>query len=499
MPQPTLPLLAQPPLGAVILAKPVKELFACISHKKMPSLELIIRVIKTLVLAIFRGHLHDRVCISNGQKILISYKGKVLALTCEELQKKFPYMLEKARLLVLTDPTYLPANFAINDKLAYRIEASTVGNFLFNRPGFKIRDLLFSPEFDRSNYRSIMQDLPTESDVVRKLYFILKEGSPEEFISLKEKYSEEHPVWFDANVVFRRATKCKNVSMARHLAKNEVLDHRQGEVLHATPLQNALALGDLETIHILLEKGATKNSLDGMGHNMMHYAARSGKIEIVKLVSSWDYLEGYERSYRHVSVPEAFWAAKSGNLECLKYMLDNPPSTLPLEMSVQPASVLLHPNSSTRIIVKPFSSNGETDPLKHTSESGSILHYAVKKRNAKEVVEYLVLVRSVNPLTQNSSNEYPIHIAASKGDLETVDYLWPLCKARGMKIDDFPEHGTLLHRAIEAGNLDLVKYLVREGASLKIKNCYSQNAIDIVKDSEYPHWEIREYILNHNP
>lgn len=480
-------LLAQPPIGSIILARPCSELSSYVFTGQVPPLELIMRAIKTLALAILRGHLYDRVAIANAKGIVHSFSRKVEVMTCEEIQRRYPFLLEKAHLLILKKTETLPKDFAKEANFERTVNASTIGNYFFNRPLSTIADFLKSHTF---NQLSLDQIEPEKKDKKRKLEHIFKEGSPEEFINFKVTFFDFYQKWVKKNYPFDIAVENKNIKLARYLAKTEDMDeinHLTSDYTKRTPLQKALALGDLETIRILKDRGVKINALDREGNNMMHYAALSGNVDVVNLVSNWKYLEGYRKAYHHISIPEVFWAAQSGNYNCFLSMLANTPSLIPLQTPRPPgpwenqASVL-------------YASNNALNPLKHHSVHGTILHYAVKGGNWR-IIRYLI-ENGVDPLKGNDIYEYPIHIAANQGDLAIVQYLWPICKAKGMKIDDCPENGTLLYRAIENGqNLELVKYLVAEGASITGQKSLKQ-VLDLIQDSHYPNLEIKNYILN---
>lgn len=484
--------LAHPPVGTIILARPLSELYATVSNKKLPALELIIRAIKTLALAIFRGHFYDRLALSNNLGILNSFTGKAEILTCEEMQKKYPYLLENAHVLILKQPVRSPDTFGrIGDFANGIVDAYTLGKCLFNNRLMTSRDLLKSEAF---NHQAFIQLKPTDDDLRRKLTFILKEGSLEELNRFKADYPVVYQTWrerqlMDQLTVLDVAISYRNVKLARSLAQTEEkINNIIDDYHYTTPLQRALVLGDPVVIETLVSRGASLSVLDHGGNNMMHYAALSGKIELVKLVSTWNYLEGYSKGYSHISIPEVFWAAKSGNLGCVRFMLSNPPNPLPMQTPrAEGPWDKQYPGM--------YRTNDHLEPLKHVSVRGTILHYAAEGGNV-DTVPYLV-EQGVNPLVSNQTFEYPIHIAAAKGNLELVEYLWFICKAKGMNIDDLPDNGTLLSRAVKEGNnLALVEYLIKQGASLNCKNCFGEDVLSLINEANYSNLEIKNYILS---
>lgn len=251
------PILATPPASSIILARPLSELRSCISNRNAISLELIIRTIKTLVLGIFRGHLYDRVALSTVDGILHSFSGKAESLLIEDMQKKYPHMLENAHVLIWKQqPMFY---YKVSDF----VDASSLGEAFLNNPQYTIGNFINSNYFYQETLRQ-----PLERDIKRRFYYISKQGSPEDLLSFKTAYPDFPIKSFDVAVEF------KNIPLVRHLI-------RAGDYPSSydrTPLQKVLALGDLEAIDLMVSRGEAKNVLDTWGNNMMHYAALSGSL-----------------------------------------------------------------------------------------------------------------------------------------------------------------------------------------------------------------------------
>lgn len=483
-------LFAAPPPGTVILMNPLSELRRYITEKKCPNLKLIIRVIKALMLYIFRGHFYDRMGLITEDGILSKLSGKVKCLSFEKIQSRYFARLETSRFLILKKPESLPkplADKSYFDYFAKKVNASTISAYLFGNPKCKTKDLVKSPEFI---IQKPSQESPSKEDVIRGFQWVVKKGSVKDYITYKANFNITLQKWFKESftTVFELALESKNIPLARYLVKDkdENVEGNSHGFIMPTPLHNALALGDIRIIKGLLKREAKQNALDGQGNNMMHYAALSGKIEVVKLVSTWNYLKGYKKQPHQLAIPEAFWAAQSGNLDCLKFMLKNPPNSLPLKPSDKP-------NPNQGFYKKMSESNHELDPLKHISGKGTILHYAAQSGNP-EMVKYLIR-QGVSPFIENAFNDYPIHEAAGKGDLETVKYLWPFHKRKGVKVGT-EKYGSLLSEAVDSHNPELVKYLLAEGTSLKSMNKFGVNVLDRIKEPSYLNFEIKKLILD---
>lgn len=86
----------------IIVARPVKELWYHVKNRELPSLELIIRSIKAIVLSIFRGHMCDRIAIisQDQQNVLHSIRGKRETVGLRNFNKEYTFMSETGFKLV---------------------------------------------------------------------------------------------------------------------------------------------------------------------------------------------------------------------------------------------------------------------------------------------------------------------------------------------------------------------------------------------------------------
>ena len=81
--------------------------------------------------------------------------------------------------------------------------------------------------------------------------------------------------------------------------------------------------------------------------------------------------------------------------------------------------------------------------------------------------------------------------ATQEGHLEVVEYI--VNEGAGIEIDD-KDGVTALHRASLMGHLDIVKYLVRKGA--KLDKCDKTDRTPLYWASQEGHLEVVEYIVN---
>ena len=87
----------------ILIARPLKELFSHVTHFKLLRFELIGRVIKTLVLAIFRWHLCDRIVLEGDHGVTYNLSERRITDEREDFVKKYPFLLQTAYRLAPVD------------------------------------------------------------------------------------------------------------------------------------------------------------------------------------------------------------------------------------------------------------------------------------------------------------------------------------------------------------------------------------------------------------
>lgn len=89
--------------GSILVARPLKELYAYIQDRELPPLALVARAIKTLALSIFRGHLCDHVLLAKKGGISHSLQGRVETVSLDELTRSYPKMFKTCFILIYND------------------------------------------------------------------------------------------------------------------------------------------------------------------------------------------------------------------------------------------------------------------------------------------------------------------------------------------------------------------------------------------------------------
>lgn len=162
--------------NVIVLARPLSELFAHIQHYELPSLLLVARAIKTLVLSIFRWHLCDYVLLPSDHLFCSKIRERTSLINKNMKEenylctKDYPYMIESAFFLVLKPIQRLPGIIydVIHDPFHERYKEISVPSLIEyyrtyekmdlipKTESMTVLNLLFSEAFNVKNYQEMM-------------------------------------------------------------------------------------------------------------------------------------------------------------------------------------------------------------------------------------------------------------------------------------------------------------------------------------------------------
>jgi len=222
-------------------------------------------------------------------------------------------------------------------------------------------------------------------------------------------------------------------------------------------LQEAAAIGDINMVSSLLEKGTEVDSWDdSLRKTALQHAAMRGHREVVALLISKgaridaqdDYPGGTSLDY----------AAEGGHKEIVELLITNGADVNAKRLYHPEGDTPLHSAARTgqKDIVELLLAHGAD--VNHDNNNGfAPLHYAVQRNN-------LDLVKL---LLANGAEISSIHVAAKVGDVNKVTaYL-----DQGIDINAKDEQGkTVLFYAVRGNHKDIVKLLVAKGADINARD-----------------------------
>ena len=183
---------------------------------------------------------------------------------------------------------------------------------------------------------------------------------------------------------------------------------------------------DLKVSEFLLTKGLKYTDLDELGRSTFDYAARSGNTEILKALLA----KGVKPTGAALIFAAQGSRFATNNLETYKYLVEN--------VKLKPASL------------------GE--------DGENVLHYLVKKKDQKEIIEYF-FSKKVDPNATDKFGNNALMMAAASPVVENVN----LVLAKTKKIDATNVKGeTALYAAVSNGSPEVVQLLLDKGAKTNV-------------------------------
>ncbi|XP_045198124.2 uncharacterized protein LOC123552484 [Mercenaria mercenaria] len=247
---------------------------------------------------------------------------------------------------------------------------------------------------------------------------------------------------------------------------------------------HAAALGGcVEILDFLIRSGADPGALSEDGSTILHEAAFSGKLDMVKYISDHcaDMLEiGNVRSYLAIH-----FAAQEGHLEVLTHLLSVSDGQV---LETYENQTLLHiaAYNGRMNIVKYICSKLTDIVCKRDINEANAIHYAARG-GFIEILDYL-LSKGLDPNATTSSGSSILHLAAYDGKLETVKHICNKYPQLLQKLDDTGHN--VGHYGAGSGNVELLKFVIEQGiepmaassngSTLLLKAAFG-GSLDIVK------------------
>jgi ankyrin repeat protein len=221
-----------------------------------------------------------------------------------------------------------------------------------------------------------------------------------------------------------------------------------------TPLLRAAQFNNANTLKLLVEFGADVRKNDATGCIPLHFAAKSGDIEVVRLLlEQWP--EGVVAKNHYADTPLQ-WATREMRTEVVRLLVDCWPKGNRVKdregnTPLHSAAVTGNPET-VRLLVERWPGGVK---VKNKARQ-TPLHWAAEAGRT-EVVRLLVDCWPGGIRVKDRYGNTPLHSAAGIGNTEVVRLLVERCPDGIRKKDS---HGdTPLHSAAAAGWTDLAKFL----------------------------------------
>jgi len=256
-------------------------------------------------------------------------------------------------------------------------------------------------------------------------------------------------------------------------------DNNDWSLLHA-----AAAGGHLKAAEYLLVKGIAIDGKDKHEATALHVAANKGQFEMLKyLIDKGADINVIQELNGATSLHEA---AFSGNIESVKYLvqkgahshIDQKDSLMQTPMSVALEEKHLE---IVRYLADEFFQRNGILPDIEDKDGRTPLHIAAENGNLSELKNWLDAGMDVNTRAEKNYEECALHSAADRGFLDIVKYL--VKEGADIEARDI-WNKTPLALAVEQGRFDIVKYLVKEGADINIEDKNGMTPLDLAKKNK---------------
>lgn len=267
------------------------------------------------------------------------------------------------------------------------------------------------------------------------------------------------------NALYEAVEKGDVSTVQKLLLKSPALVNGLNEAGH-TPLHRAALRKQLETVKLLIAKGADVNfkSTCRQGATPLHFAASGGDLEVIKLLVA----KGAKVDGREIDGETPLcYAAFNGYNDVVAFLLEKGATLNVKGLSERGSTPLGYAVSQGKMETAKFLVSKGADLLEKSADGRTLLHRAAFRGN-KELFQLLV-EKGVDVNAKTDFGWAPIHLACMHGNLDGALIL----AKKGAKLNVKDREGrTPLYLSADRGHGKLVSVLLKAGAdtSLKEKN-----------------------------
>ena len=286
------------------------------------------------------------------------------------------------------------------------------------------------------------------------------------YADLRQRVSEEHKQisesvekvtkHFQSQSLLHLAAKKGQVEHLRRLLDcGDHVDTPSPDLteLRETPLMLAARFNEEDVVEFLADRGASLTMKDAAGYTALHHAAMGGNSRnVLRLIE----LGASVSKVNYEQTTALYLAAENGHTEAVRLLLEHGADAKQGNFYGMTPLMLAAQGGHLQVIQLLLKNGGN---LSTPDEGGHLpLHYAAMGDQA-DVVK-LILEKSGNAFTKASDGNTLLHLATR---LELVQYL----VEQGADIHATNSYGrTALHSAAEKGQFDTIKYLLNQGADI---------------------------------
>lgn len=228
-----------------------------------------------------------------------------------------------------------------------------------------------------------------------------------------------------------------------------------------TPLMMAVHNGHLDTVKLLLDKGANREVVDEAGNPLLHIAIGKGRLEIIELLIEKGVQVATVNTKSHDTALHC--AVRHGSLEIGKYIIDKGPALINTPNKKE-TPLSLAAREKRLDMIEPLVTKGARTDVKD-DHGRTPLHNAVLAKDM-EMLRRLVKA-GAKVETRDTTGRTPLHSAVVAKDVAGIKVLFEL----GSKIDCSDNNGrTPLHEAVMGEDLESVKTLLTLGRKMEVKD-----------------------------
>jgi len=248
-----------------------------------------------------------------------------------------------------------------------------------------------------------------------------------------------------------------------------------------TPLFYAVKTGNLEITKCIVEKKAFLNLMDRYGYTPLSHAVKIENLEIVKYLIENEININVINEYGYTPL---IYAIKTENIEIIKCLVENGANINEIDRNVY--TPLFYAIKSRNFeIIKYLIHNGADIHL-HTRFSKTSLNYAIRCGDIG-IVKYLIdSGADINPIGYWDFT--PLTLAVYNREISIAKYLID-CEAN---INKKGNSYTPLIIAVKGSNTNIIKYIIHHGGYLNETNEYNESPLTAAMES----MENRENIDN---